>query len=72
MMHGCSAMIAETSRMTPPPFSPNRQHVAAFFCHDERGNFKKVNEQYGNVYENKGSSWKTRGQSGNVYENKGT
>jgi len=38
-MHGCSAMIRETSRMTPPPFSPNRQHVTAFLCHDERCNF---------------------------------
>jgi hypothetical protein len=34
-------MSAQTSRMTPPPFSPNRQHVTAFLCHDERSNFKK-------------------------------
>jgi hypothetical protein len=32
----------------------------------------KMNERYGNVYENKGPLWKTWGLSRNVYENKGT
>ncbi len=41
MMRGCSAIIAEASRMTPPPFSPNRQHVTAFLRHDDRSKFKK-------------------------------
>jgi hypothetical protein len=31
-----------------------------------------VNEQHGNVYENKGPLWKKRWLSGNVVENKGT
>ena len=39
-MLGCSAIIAEASRRTPPPFSLNRQHVTAFLCRDERSNFK--------------------------------
>ena len=30
-----------------------------------------LNEQRGNVIENKGRPWKTLGLSGNVYENKG-
>jgi hypothetical protein len=34
--------------------------------------FEKLNEQSGNVYENKGPLWKTRRSSWNVYENKGT
>jgi len=32
----------------------------------------KMNEQCGNVYENKGPLWKTRAGSWNVYENTGT
>src|SRR5208337_2075330 len=33
---------------------------------------QKMNEQRGNVYENKGPLWKTRYLSRNVYENKGS
>jgi hypothetical protein len=39
---------------------------------ERRKNSSKLNEQRGNVYENKGPLWKTGWQSGNVIENKGT
>ncbi|MGA9056791.1 MAG: hypothetical protein WB763_09810 [Terriglobia bacterium] len=39
---------------------------------ERKKNSSKVNEQRGNVYENKGPLWKTDWQSGNVIENKGT
>jgi hypothetical protein len=39
---------------------------------EEKKNSSKMNEQRGNVYENKGPLWKTRCQSGNVSENKGS
>jgi hypothetical protein len=43
-------------------------------CHSSQGvevvEELKLNEQSGNVYENKGPLWKTRKQSGNVIENK--
>jgi hypothetical protein len=64
MMLGCSAMIAETSRMTPPPFSPNRQHVAAFLCHDERSNFKKRTNEAGMSMKTKERCGKLVGKAG--------
>jgi hypothetical protein len=39
---------------------------------EAKKNFSKMNEQHGNLYENKGPLWKTRPQSGNVPENKGS
>jgi hypothetical protein len=35
-------------------------------------NFLKLNEQYGNVYENKGSAFRNPVRNGNVNENTGT
>jgi hypothetical protein len=35
-------------------------------------NFKKVNEQPGNLYENKGPAFSSTDRSGNVTENKGS
>jgi hypothetical protein len=37
---------------------------------ERKKNSSKVNEQRGNVYENKGPLWKTGWKSGNVIENK--
>jgi hypothetical protein len=37
---------------------------------ERKENSSKVNEQRGNVYENKGPLWKTGWQGGNVIENK--
>jgi hypothetical protein len=37
---------------------------------ERKKNFSKVNEQRGNVYENKGPVFHSRKQSGNVIENK--
>jgi hypothetical protein len=37
---------------------------------ERKKNSLKLNEQRGNVYENKGPLWKTDWQSGNVTENK--
>ncbi len=48
-------------RWTASPFSEER----------EKSNSLKMNEQCGDVYENKGPLWKTGWQSGNVIENKG-
>jgi hypothetical protein len=47
-------------------------HWGAAMVEESKKNSSKLNEQCGNLYENKGSLWKTLGQSWNVYENKGT
>jgi hypothetical protein len=39
---------------------------------EAKKNSLKLNEQSGNVYENKGSLWKTRGRIGNLLEKKGS
>jgi hypothetical protein len=57
--------------MTSSSFFARRQHVTDRALRREVG-LLKMNEQSGNVYENKGSPWKSLWRSGNVAENKAT
>jgi hypothetical protein len=43
-----------------------------FLAGGAKKNSSKLNDQCGNLYENKGPLWKTRRQSANVVENKGS
>ena len=56
-----------------PPNWPAAQRTQSLQS-DERQEriLQKMNEQRGNVYENKGPLWKTWRRSWNVVENKGT
>jgi hypothetical protein len=56
---------------SPCHFWQDGQQVP-YWKRKRKSNFSKMNEQCGNVIENKGLLWKTWRQSGNVYENKGT
>jgi len=49
-------MTAETSRMTPSSFFRYRRYVRLPFA-TTTVEIQKVNEQCGNVYENKGSAF---------------
>ncbi len=48
-----------------------RGTTSPFSAEKEKSSFLKMNEQRGNVIENKGPLWKTGRQSGNDIENKG-
>jgi hypothetical protein len=49
-----------------------RRTVSPFSAEKEKSSFLKMNEQRGNVYENKGSAFRSQPRSGNVIENKGS
>ena len=62
-------LFAGRTKSVEDPLALLRQKVAFVGVKEKRGPLQ-LNEQRGNVIENKGLLWKTSGQSGNVIDNK--